>query len=176
MSSKYVDLITARMSCDKRRTGKVPTALDPEAWDAWDAAQKDVAAARLDAAEAQGEYLTGKAKTTAAIRAAEKAEEAARAALRDVSIYAHYRNLTAGEFAAAGASVDPEAPAAELHKVLVVEAFSHATTLDGDRIDDLTREVYADHVAQMGLGELAAHWAKVQGLSAQTVDFPTLLR
>lgn len=175
--SKYVDLITARMSCDQRRTGKVPTALDPKLWDEWEAAREAVAAAKLDAATEQGEYLTGKAKPTAAVKAAEKAEENARAALRDASVYAHYRSLTSTEMAAAGSGIDPESPAAELHKALIVAAFVHATPIDSDEpIADLTAEVYAQHVASMGVGELNAHWAKVQALAAQTVDFPTLLR
>ena len=175
--SKYVDLITARMSSGQRRTGKVPTPLSPKLWDEWEAAREAVAAAKLDAATEQGEYLTGKAKATAAVKAAEKAEEKARAALRDASVYAHYRTLTPTEMAAAGSGIDPESPAAELHKKLVVAAFVHATPIDSDEpIAELTAEVYGQHVASMGAGELNAHWTKVQNLAAQTVDFPTLLR
>ena len=175
--SKYVDLITARMSSDQRRTGKVPTPLSPKLWDEWEAAREAVAAAKLDAATEQGEYLTGKAKATATVKAAEKAEEKARAALRDASVYAHYRSLTPTEMAAAGSGIDPESPVAELHKALIVAAFAHATPIDSDEpITELTAEVYAQHVASMSMGELNAHWAKVQNLASQTVDFPTLLR
>lgn len=175
--SKYVDLITARMSSNQRRTAKVPTPLSPKLWDEWEAAREAVAAAKLDAATEQGEYLTGKAKATAAVKAAEKAEENARAALRDASIYAHYHSLTSTEMAAAGRDIDPESPAAELHKALIVAAFVHATPIDSDEpITELTAEVYAQHVASMSVGELSAHWAKVQALASQTVDFPTLLR
>ena len=175
--SKYVDLIAARATCDQRRTDKVPTSLSPKLWDEWEAAREAVAAAKLDAATEQGEYLTGKAKATAAVKAAEKAEENARAALRDASVYAHYRSLTPTEMAAAGRDVDPESPAAELHKALIGAAFVHATPIDSDEpIEALTAEKYAPHVAMMGVGEFKTHWAKVESLAAQTVDFPTLLR
>lgn len=175
--SKYVDLITARATSDQRRTAKVPTPLSPQLWDEWEAACEAVAAAKLDAATEQGEYLTGKAKATTAVKAAEKAEENARAALRDASVYAHYRSLTPTEMAAAGSGIDPKSPAVELHKALIVAAFVHATPIDSDEpITKLTAEKYAQHVASMGVGEFNIHWAKVQNLSAQTVNFPTLLR
>ena len=176
MSSKYVDLITARMTGEERRTTKVPTCLSAKAQDKLVEARDALKAASLEAAVTQGKSLAGDAKPTAAVKAAEKAVKEAEADVLAASIYACYRSLTAGEFAAAGASVDPEAPAVELHKAVIAEAFSHATTLDGERIDNVTREKYAGYVAQMNLVELSTHWAKVQGLNAQVVDFPTLLR
>lgn len=167
--SKYAQLLDARVKSSIRRTTTAPVCLDPALWEAWEAAKN-----ALDACPSGDDApKTGSLGAKPSGRqAAEKAVQAARAALREASILIHYRALLPAESREFYLTIDTEAPATDVYGNLMRRCFTHATTLDGETIADIDEARFSHLVDNMELPELEAHNAKLNAILGELPDFP----
>lgn len=152
----YLDLLVKRAESGSRPLRRAPLCLDPARLEELDEAREQLRTETARDAErrANGAPDRRRLNEKSPLTEARRRVEAAEASVREASLRVVMQGRTAGETQAAVEAAPEEATTEDLNRLLVLDAFLYAETLDGDRIDEIDRDKLAQLLPTLTAGEV----------------------